>query len=162
MIDALPMNRPATALLMTLFLGACGGPAPPVEGLPTGTLFITVAENSVAESNFALEVSIAETPEAQTRGLMGVEELDEDAGMVFLHEEPTEGSFWMKDTLIPLSIAFWDRAGEILAILDMEPCREDPCRVYDPGVTWIGAVEVNQGYFDHRIEVGETTIRLER
>jgi uncharacterized membrane protein (UPF0127 family) len=161
MIDALPMNRPATALLMTLFLGACGGPALPVEGLPTGTLFITVAENSVAESNFALEVSIAETREAQTRGLMGVEELDEDAGMVFLHEEPSQSGFWMKDTLIPLSIAFWDVSGEIVAILDMEPCVEEPCEIYNPGVPWIGAVEANKGALDG-VVLGETTVRLER
>jgi uncharacterized membrane protein (UPF0127 family) len=161
MIDALPMNRPATALLMTLFLGACGGPAPPVEGLPTGTLFITVAENSVAESNFELEVSIAETPEAQARGLMGVEELDEDAGMVFLHDEPLQSGFWMKDTLIPLSIAFWDESGEIVAILDMEPCVEEPCEIYDPGVPWIGAVEANKDALDG-VVLGETTVRLER
>jgi hypothetical protein len=109
-----------------------------------------------------VEVSIAETPEAKERGLMGIEQMDEEVGMVFLEPEPVQQSFWMKDTLIPLSVAFWDPGGKILAILDMEPCREDPCTLYDPGVAWIGAVEVNKGYFDeHGVELGDRA-RLER
>jgi hypothetical protein len=151
------MTRPALLLLSAALLTACGSSAAPVEGLPTGVLIIETGAEEVS-----LDVSIAETPQARSRGLMRIRELDQDAGMVFLHEEPTEGSFWMKDTLIPLSIAFWDRAGEILAILDMEPCREDPCELYDPLVTWIGALEVNQGVFAERgVEVGDR-VTLER
>jgi hypothetical protein len=56
----------------------------------------------------------------------------------------------MKNTLIPLSIAFFDRQGVILRILDMEPCRADPCPVYYPGVVYQGALEVNQGWFRRR------------
>ena len=69
------------------------------------------------------------------------------AGMVFLYPEPTEGSFWMKNTLIPLSIAFFDEEGTILRILDMEPCREDPCPLYNFGVAFTGALEANRGAF---------------
>ena len=79
-----------------------------------------------------------------------------DAGMVFLFDQPTDSGFWMKDTLIPLSIAFWDAEGDILAILDMDPCNEDQCPIHSPGVTYVGAIEVNQGWFDlHGIEVGD-------
>jgi uncharacterized protein len=53
---------------------------------------------------------------------MGRESLREDAGMVFLETQPVRQSFWMKDTLIPLSVAFWDEGGEILATLEMDPC----------------------------------------
>ena len=67
--------------------------------------------------------------------------------MVFLFDGPVNGTFWMKNTLIPLSIAFWDRSGRILKILDMTPCRADPCRLYSPGVTYVGAVETNRGWF---------------
>lgn len=151
MIDAEPMTRPAIVLFTALTLGACGGPEPPVEGLPTGVLRIDTGGEAVE-----VKVSIAETPEARSRGLMGVDELPEDHGMVFLQEQPVQSGFWMKDTLIPLSIAFWDQTGEILAILDMEPCEEDPCEIYSPGVTWIGAVEVNQGFFaEQGVEVGD-------
>ncbi len=151
------MNRPAMLLISTLFLGACGGSAPPVENLPTGVLHIESGSGEVL-----VQVSIAETDESRQRGLMGVEEMGQDTGMAFLEPEPVQQSFWMKDTLIPLSIGFWDESGKILAILDMEPCREDPCEIYDPGVTWIGAVEVNEGFFaDEGVEIGDT-VRLER
>jgi uncharacterized membrane protein (UPF0127 family) len=151
------MTRPATLLISALLLTGCAGSAPPVEDLPTGVLHIETDSAPVQ-----VEVSIAETSEAQERGLMGVEEMAEDVGMVFLEPEPVQQSFWMKDTLIPLSIAFWDENGEILSLLDMDPCREEPCTLYDPGVAWIGAVEVNQGYLeDQGVGVGDT-IRLER
>ena len=151
------MTRPALLLATALGLAACGGSAAPVEGLPTGVLHIDSSSGEVL-----VDVSIAETPETRQQGLMGVEEMGEATGMVFLEEEPVEQAFWMKDTLIPLSIAFWDQEGRIQAILDMEPCREEPCELYDPGVTWIGAVEVNQGFFaDNGVEIGDT-VRLER
>ncbi|WP_337845370.1 DUF192 domain-containing protein [Thermus sp.] len=97
-----------------------------------------------------LKVEVADTPERQAQGLMFRKTLGEDEGMVFLFPEPTGGGFWMKNTLIPLSIAFFDRQGVILRILDMEPCRKDPCPVYYPGVVYQGALEVNRGWFAHR------------
>jgi len=75
---------------------------------------------------------------------------------VFLFEGPTTSSFWMKDTLIPLSIAFWDGDETIVEILDMEPCEADPCPTYGPRVPYVGAVEVNEGWFArNRVDVGE-------
>jgi uncharacterized membrane protein (UPF0127 family) len=151
------VTRPASILVSVLILAGCGGSAPPVETLPTGVLHIETSSGEVL-----VEVSIAETSESRQQGLMGVEEMGEDTGMVFLEEQPVQQAFWMKDTLIPLSIAFWDQDGRIQAILDMEPCREDPCELYDPGVAWIGAVEVNQGFLaDHGVEVGDS-VTLER
>jgi uncharacterized membrane protein (UPF0127 family) len=68
----------------------------------------------------------------------------------------------MKNTLIPLSIAFWGRNDRIFRILDMDPCRAEPCTLYDPQGLWVGALEVNQGFFqDHGVEVGDA-VRLER
>lgn len=108
-----------------------------------------------------ISVEIADAPEERQRGLMGRESLPEDAGMVFLHAEPVTSGFWMKDTLIPLSVAFWDESETILQILDMEPCRTDQCTIYTPGAPWVGAVEVNQGFFEkHGIGVG-TAVSLE-
>jgi uncharacterized membrane protein (UPF0127 family) len=76
--------------------------------------------------------------------------------MVFLFSQPTADPFWMKDTVIPLSIAFWGADDRIEAILDMEPCRSDPCRMYSPGVSYLGAVEVNRGFFDASgIQIGD-------
>ncbi len=104
-----------------------------------------------------VHVEVADTSAERARGLMGRQQLPEDAGMVFLFPENTTSSFWMKDTLIPLSIAFYGADGRIVRILDMEPCRRDPCPVYDPQATYRGALEVNQGEFRRwGVEVGDT------
>jgi uncharacterized membrane protein (UPF0127 family) len=93
-------------------------------------------------------VEIADTPAERERGLMGRTSLPEDAGMVFTWAQDHRGAFWMKDTLIPLSIAFYGNDGRIIRILDMAPCKQDPCPLYDPDVTYRGALEVNRGAFD--------------
>ena len=67
--------------------------------------------------------------------------------MLFVFEEDVDFGFWMKNTLIPLSIAFADAGGEIVRILDMEPCEADPCTAYEPEATYRTALEVNQGAF---------------
>jgi uncharacterized protein len=90
----------------------------------------------------------AETPEQRSRGLMFRESLEEDEGMVFLFFEEVTSPFYMKNTSIPLSIAFFDKEGTIVEILDMEPCEEDPCPLYRPDSPYEGALEVNQGAFE--------------
>lgn len=110
----------------------------------------------------AVDVEVADSQGERARGLMGRESLDADAGMIFLFPEDIRGAFWMKDTLIPLSIAFYDRSGRILRVLDMEPCRRDPCRLYDPGVAYRGALEVNRGAFARWGVAEGDRLRLER
>jgi uncharacterized protein len=103
-----------------------------------------------------IDVEVAETPEQRRFGLMFRESLGERSGMVFLFFETTSGAFWMKNTVIPLSIAFFDGDGIIRAILDMEPCKEESCRLYYPPVSYTGALEVNQGAFDDwNVSVGD-------
>lgn len=95
-----------------------------------------------------VDVEVADTPAEREAGLMNRESLAQNAGMLFEFDDDYRGGFWMKDTLIPLSIAFAGSEGPILRILDMEPCTADPCRVYDPGVAYRRALEVNQGAFE--------------
>ena len=110
-----------------------------------------------------LAVEIAETPEQQQLGLMFRELLPRNAGMVFVFERAVRGGFWMKNTLIPLSIAFYDRRGRIVKIMVMEPCKADPCPVYDPGVAYRGALEVNKGSFRRwRVQRGDNIKLLPR
>jgi uncharacterized protein len=94
-----------------------------------------------------IALELADTPSEREQGLMGRTFLPADAGMVFVYPEDHAGSFWMKDTLIPLSIAFYAADGRILRILDMQPCKADPCPLYDPEVPYRGALEVNEGAF---------------
>jgi uncharacterized membrane protein (UPF0127 family) len=97
-----------------------------------------------------LAVEVADTPDERATGLMNREQLAPYDGMAFVWDDPVRTSFWMKDTLIPLSIAFWNEEGRIVSILDMEPCASDPCPGYDPGVEFVGAVEVSRGLFAER------------
>lgn len=94
-----------------------------------------------------VQVEVADTPAEREHGLMGRRELAGDSGMAFVFPEDTTSAFWMKDTLIPLSIAFYDDAGRIVRLLDMEPCRADPCPLYEPERSYRGALEVNVGAF---------------
>ncbi len=111
-------------------------------------------------SRVILTVEVARTGEQQARGLMFRRWLAPKAGMAFVYTRDTRGAFWMKNTLIPLSIAFYNSRGKILRIMQMEPCEADPCRLYDPGVAYRGALEVNQGAFGRwRVNRGDT-IRL--
>jgi len=98
-------------------------------------------------SRVQLFVEVASTPEAWERGLMFRKELPQNQGMLFVFPQASGSPFWMKNTLIPLSIAFADGEGVILRILDMTPCLSDPCPTYYPGVAYRQALEVNQGWF---------------
>ena len=74
-------------------------------------------------------------------GLMNRDPAPRD-GMLFVFPEDTTGGFWMKNTLVPLTIAFFDAQGRRVRKLRMTPCREDPCRTYEPGRTYRFALEL--------------------
>jgi len=100
-----------------------------------------------------IHVEVARTEEEQARGLMGRRSLGKDEGMLFVYERDVYHGFWMKNTLIPLSIAFIDKSGRILAILDMEPLTLD---IHMPPRAFRYALEMNKGWFEtHRIQVGD-------
>jgi uncharacterized protein len=121
--------------ILTLLLAACGGD----EG--SRAIIETDAGGVV------VQLEVADTAAEREHGLMGRRELAGNSGMAFVFPEDTTAPFWMKDTLIPLSIAFYDDAGRIVRILDMQPCRRDPCPLYNPHVPYRGALEVNLGAF---------------
>lgn len=105
-----------------------------------------------AGNEATLEVEIADTAEERATGLMGRESLAEDAGMLFVFENDTQAGFWMKDTLIPLSIAFVTAGGVVIDIQDMEPQTEELHRPPEP---YRYAVEANQGWF------GDNDVRVD-
>ena len=106
-----------------------------------------------------LQVEIADDDAERSQGLMGVARLPENHGMAFVWDAPTEGTFWMKDTLIPLSIAFVGADGRIVTLLDMTPCEADPCQTYAATAPYVTAIEANAGWFDeHHVEVGDEVV----
>jgi uncharacterized protein len=144
----------ASALLALLLAVSCSsggqsdGARPQPSASATPEFDVARALIDTGAESVLIKVEIADTAAKREQGLMGRKSLEEDAGMAFIFFEEMGSPFWMKNTLIPLSIAFFDEDGKIVKILDMEPCAEDPCPVYSPGVGYFGALEVNQGAFE--------------
>jgi uncharacterized membrane protein (UPF0127 family) len=140
------------APLLLLVAVACGFAEEASEPNASPALSIRTDDGTVS-----LDVQVSDTPAERHTGLMGRESLSPYDGMVFVWEEPVVTTFWMKDTLIPLSIAFWDDDGRIVSILDMDPCTEDPCPTFGPDQPFVGAVEVDRGAFErHGVVLGDT------
>ncbi len=112
------------------------------------------------EKGAALNVEVARTFETRQKGLMYRTTLKKDAGMLFVFERPQKLSFWMKDTYLPLSIAYLDKNKVIKEIHKMKPQslmeREQDHRSYPSRCICQYALEVNQGWFAKQgIKVGE-------
>ncbi len=108
----------------------------------------------------ALKVEVVSTDEERMKGLMFREKLGKNDGMLFIFDEPAYHAMWMKNTLIPLSVAFVTREGVILNILDMEPKSLDSHQSAGPSVY---AIETNKGWFaERRIKAGDAVSGLPR
>jgi len=152
--------RGLLALLAALLLAAaaaCGDGAGDGNGdndnadgtLPTAKISLI----SVAGERRELTVELARTGAERSRGLMNRDRLPEERGMLFVFEKETKSGFWMKDTKIPLSIAFIAADGAILETQDMEPLAEELLR---PAQVYRYALEVNQGWFErHGLGAGD-------
>ena len=102
-----------------------------------------------------VRVEVADDLAEQARGLMNRTTLGENRGMLFVYPQERELSFWMKNTLIPLSIAFIDSESRIKDIQDMKPLDDEPPSYVsaDPAQY---ALEVNRGFFEERgVKVGD-------
>ena len=107
-----------------------------------------------------LTVEVAATENERERGLMFRDKLGRDAGMLFVFDDPGYYAMWMKNTLIPLSVAFIDADGVILNIVDMEPQTLDSHAAAGPAVY---AIETNKGWFAaHKVKAGDRVTGLPR
>ena len=105
-----------------------------------------------------LIVEVASTPQTRETGLMNRFSLQQDHGMLFVFEAPQPLAFWMKDTYIPLSIAFVDHNGRILNIEDMRP--QDETTHWSKGPA-LYAIEMRQGWFAAKgIAAGDAVVGL--
>lgn len=94
----------------------------------------------------AINAELAREPQEQARGLMYRRSLGENEGMLFVYDAPRMVSFWMKNTRIPLSIAFMDGRGRIVQIEQMQPY---DCLTPHPSLQPVQyALEMNQGWFE--------------
>lgn len=127
-------------LVLVLLTQACG-----IVGGKTVTLSI---------KGRPLEVELARTKRQRAEGLMNRVALGRNKGMLFIFREEEYLSFWMKDTSIPLSIAFLDREGVVIDLYDMEPYDLEPVR---SSRKCRFAIEANRGFFqDAGLSVGDS------
>ena len=110
-------------------------------------------ENFLKIKGIKIKVEIADTPEKTKAGLMFRTKLAENEGMLFVFPYPDIHSFWMKNTYIPLSVAFINSEGTIVSIQDMQPLDESPH--VSPALI-LYALEMNQSWFKrHDVRVGD-------
>jgi uncharacterized protein len=143
------MRRSLRALLLAfaLALAACGNGTPPVvPGAQLPVDWLTVGGHRIT-------VELARDPEQRSRGLMFRDSLPPDHGMLFLFPRDEVQAFWMRNTEIPLSIAYADARGRIVRIADLEPLDERPITSIAPARY---ALEMNRGWFaKHGVVAGD-------
>jgi uncharacterized membrane protein (UPF0127 family) len=92
-----------------------------------------------------LLVAVADDRAERTQGLMRVEDFGDLDGMLFVFQEESFTPFWMKDTPVPLDIAFFDQEGILVDTLAMEPCIEGLCPAYLASAPFAWALETPAG-----------------
>jgi uncharacterized protein len=147
-----------------LTLAGCSSDAPGATDGAGGGSPATTATTPVAPQGFQAVTVVVTLPDGTTRewcmwladtsglrekGLMGVTDpgLGGAMGMVFAFPQDTRSGFWMKDTVMPLSIAWYPAEGPLVSSTSMDPCPPGTasCPVYEPGGPYRYAVEVPQG-----------------
>lgn len=95
-------------------------------------------------------LAVADSPQLRSQGLMGVTDLLDLDGMLFYWRHEASGGFWMKDTLIPLDIAWFAEDGSFAGRASMVPCVAEPCEIYSPGegIDFRYAIEARPGDLD--------------
>lgn len=131
-----------------VFLLAAGGcRQSPGTGVVYGKRTIRVGVKEIT-------VEIAITPAQLEQGLKYRSTLPENRGMLFVYSQPARRPFWMRDTLIPLSIAFIDGEGKIINIREMEPDNGE--QYHWPARPFLYALEMNRGWFaENNIRPGD-------
>jgi uncharacterized protein len=119
---------------------------------PVGSPYPAVLFTTPNGSRRLVHLELAQTPAEWETGLMGRQALPADSGMLFVFPDGETVGFWMKDTPLPLSIAFIDASGTVLSVQDMQPFSTD---THNSPAPYHYALEVPQGYFGaHGIAAG--------
>src|SRR5437899_7630209 len=117
-------------------------------------IFLFAVSAFIQLGDQVLNVEIADTEEARATGLMGRKELPEGEGMLFVYEQPSMVAFYMKNTLIPLSIGFFDETKKLTQIEKMDVLHGKKLVHYFNRAPALYALEVPQGWFaKHKIQI---------
>jgi uncharacterized protein len=124
---------------------APGGGTP--AGTAGGTRPVAYRLEPPGRPPVTVRLEVAADPAARARGLMGRGQVPAGTGMVFLYPHDVAEAYWMKNTLVPLSIAFVAADGRVVSVAEMPPCTADPCPSYAPAGPYRYAVELRAGAF---------------
>ena len=120
-----------------------------LEGYKKATVHAQSGDNQ-------LLLEISDTGQKRQEGLMFRRSLAKNSGMLFIFDADIEGSFWMKNTLLPLDILFLTADKRIADYATMEPCKTEPCVTYQSHAPYRYAIEVNQGFIlEKKIKIGD-------
>jgi uncharacterized membrane protein (UPF0127 family) len=107
----------------------------------------------------AVDAEVADEEHERAAGLMFREKLGGDEGMLFVMPRPGPAGFWMRNTVLPLTIAYLDEKGTILELHDLEPRNEKVVRSAFPNIAY--ALEMPQGWFtENNVWPGERVAGL--
>lgn len=123
--------------LAVLLLSACAAAA-----VPGGA---SVTLRGPAGQSVPVRVEVADDDGERQLGLMNRTELPEGEGMIFVFPDAQPRTFWMKNTLIPLDIAYFAADGAFVSSATMTPCTADPCALYPSAGFARYALEVGEG-----------------
>ena len=113
----------------------------------------TNASEIIPIEKYFSELEIASNSQDRKKGLMFRKELSEDFGMIFVWDSKKIQCMWMRNTFVPLSVAYIDNTGEVIDIYDMTPLSKTSVCSKKPSLY---ALEVNQGWFKKKgINVGD-------
>lgn len=135
----------ALVAILCIFLGGCAESAAHVQPQAEDSPYHTLVLQHENKERATLRVEIARTPQEQSQGLMQRTSLEEGSGMLFVFEDSAVRSFWMKQTLLPLDILFFDSDGSFVSRASMVPCTADPCPLTSSVFPAAFALEVNAG-----------------
>lgn len=114
-------------------------------------IFVTISINAnqsfiqASVSGKTIQLEVANTQALRSQGLMGVNELEDNQGMIFIWPGAARRCMWMKNTYIELSVAFIDREKKVVEIFDLEPGNLDSVCSVSKDI--IAAVEMKKGWF---------------
>jgi len=146
-----------TLIILSVLLAGCGefvqDAVLKIRGkLPTKEISLQTQKEKIE-----ITAEVADSAEERTQGLMERKKLAQDEGMLFIFTDEAPRTFWMKKTLVPLDIIFFDKDKKAVKVIKkMAPCTVPNCTLYNSDKKAMYALEVAAGFVEnHKVKVGD-------